>query len=230
MSEADTRTAREAALESLPPSWRERLIEHARDAGIYSDNDVGWLLVGSVINAWSSAAAAGRASESVEASLQLLEQSVAALPETATQAVVRASQYAGSQAAQKIESTADNAVEQIRDELTTARDADSQERQGAWGQMLEDYDRSIAKVRTKHSRDIESHVTAAAERLAKAQHHRSVRLTLLSGVLSVLVGIGIALGGFWYAYSDRIAQQPIGECARAEDGATWCRLKPASGR
>ena len=60
------RSMRDTALDGLPSAWREKLIEHAAASGVRHENDVGWLLVGSVINAWASAAAAGQAAKEVQ--------------------------------------------------------------------------------------------------------------------------------------------------------------------
>jgi len=59
-----------AALAALPQEWRENLILSASTMGIVSEDDMGWLLVGSFINAWSAAAAAGRAAEEVDKSIR----------------------------------------------------------------------------------------------------------------------------------------------------------------
>ncbi|MFA6182515.1 hypothetical protein [Acidithiobacillus sp.] len=67
--EGGQQSMRDAALDGLPSAWREKLIEHAAAAGVRHENDVGWLLVGSVINAWASAAAAGQAAKEVQEGL-----------------------------------------------------------------------------------------------------------------------------------------------------------------
>lgn len=54
-------TAKQAAVRGIPQEWRDRLIADASRMGITSEDDVAWLLVGSQINAWAGAAAAGRA-------------------------------------------------------------------------------------------------------------------------------------------------------------------------
>ena len=54
-------TLKAQALAGLPPEWRERLINDAAQAGVRHDNDVGWLLVGSVVNSAAAALAANAA-------------------------------------------------------------------------------------------------------------------------------------------------------------------------
>ena len=60
-------TLKAQALAGLPAQWRERLIADAGAAGVKHDNDVGWLLVGSVVHAASAAFAAGESAQAVQA-------------------------------------------------------------------------------------------------------------------------------------------------------------------
>ena len=82
--EGGQQSMRDAALHGLPSAWREKLIEHAAAAGVRHENDVGWLLVGSVINAWASAAAAGQAAKEVQ-------EGVARIPDQISDGATRAS-------------------------------------------------------------------------------------------------------------------------------------------
>ena len=60
-------TLKAQALQGLPSEWRERLIADAGAAGVRHDNDVGWLLVGSVVHSAMAAFAAGNAAQAVQA-------------------------------------------------------------------------------------------------------------------------------------------------------------------
>ena len=60
-------TLKAQALAGLPTEWRERLIADAGAAGVRHDNDVGWLLVGSVVHSAMAAFAAGNAAQAVQA-------------------------------------------------------------------------------------------------------------------------------------------------------------------
>lgn len=60
------------ALAGLPAEWRERLIADAGLAGVKHDNDVGWLLIGSVIDSAASALAAGASADALRQELSRL--------------------------------------------------------------------------------------------------------------------------------------------------------------
>lgn len=100
-------TPKSAALEHLPQEWRERLIAEARDMGIRSDHDTGWLLVGSVINAWACAAAAGRSAQAVEDHVKsipdVIYQGASLAAEEVRKVVEGQGVTSGSNLAQKIE-------------------------------------------------------------------------------------------------------------------------------
>lgn len=72
-----------AALQGMPGEWRERLIAEAAGMGVRADDDLGWLLVASFINAWAGAAAAGKAAGEVS-------KGVATIPDQIYQGAVRA--------------------------------------------------------------------------------------------------------------------------------------------
>ena len=65
-SGVDGATLKAQALAGLPAEWRERLIRDAGAAGVRHDNDVGWLLVGSVVQSAAAAFAAGAAAKEVQ--------------------------------------------------------------------------------------------------------------------------------------------------------------------
>jgi len=65
-SGVDGATLKAQALAGLPAEWRERLIKDAGAAGVRHDNDVGWLLVGSVVQSAAAAFAASAAAKEVQ--------------------------------------------------------------------------------------------------------------------------------------------------------------------
>jgi len=65
-SVGDGATLKAQAMAGLPAEWRERLIKDAGVAGVRHDNDVGWLLVGSVVQSAAAAFAAGAAAKEVQ--------------------------------------------------------------------------------------------------------------------------------------------------------------------
>lgn len=77
-------TMKQKALLGLPAEWREKLIADAGLAGVKHDNDVGWLLVGSVIDSAAAAFAAGDAAK-------LVHEDVQKLPKTMQDALLLAS-------------------------------------------------------------------------------------------------------------------------------------------
>lgn len=80
----DDMTLKEQALAGLPPEWRERLIADAGLAGVKHDQDVGWLLVGSVVHSAMAAFAAGNAAD-------VVQKSIGTIPEVIYQGATRAS-------------------------------------------------------------------------------------------------------------------------------------------
>lgn len=60
------------ALKGLPAEWREKLIEAGGKVGITGDDDIAWLLVGSVIDSAAAAFAAGDAANQVHDDLKKL--------------------------------------------------------------------------------------------------------------------------------------------------------------
>lgn len=70
----DGMTLKELAMAGLPSEWRERLIADAGHAGVKHDQDVGWLLLGSVINSAAAALAAGASAEELSRLLESLPQ------------------------------------------------------------------------------------------------------------------------------------------------------------
>lgn len=67
---------KERALAGLPAEWREKLIEQGAVTGIKHDNDIGWLLVGSVIDSAAAAFAAGQAADAVQVSIDKIPDKV----------------------------------------------------------------------------------------------------------------------------------------------------------
>ena len=65
MSE-EQKTARDVALESLPPEMREALLKKASDLGVHRVDDVVWALVSSVITTEAAGAAAADAATRIE--------------------------------------------------------------------------------------------------------------------------------------------------------------------
>ncbi|MBE7566818.1 hypothetical protein [Acidithiobacillus sp. HP-11] len=72
------------ALKGLPAEWREKLIEAGGKVGITGDDDIAWLLVGSVIDSAAAAFAAGDAAK-------LVHEDVQKLPKTMQDALLLAS-------------------------------------------------------------------------------------------------------------------------------------------
>ncbi len=116
------------ALRSLPPEWRERLIESAAEMGIAADHDVGWLIVRGFVNAWAAAAAAGEAAVKTSAAIaglpEVLHRGVCAAGNelvgqisTAGQQVLEAAAQAGhAELAQAVQGLGQAGV-QARDEM-----------------------------------------------------------------------------------------------------------------
>ena len=77
-------SARDAALESLPPAMREALLRKASDLGVHGADDVVWALAASVIDATLAAQTAGR-------HVQTLAAETAKIPDTIYQGAVKAS-------------------------------------------------------------------------------------------------------------------------------------------
>ncbi|MBU2839516.1 hypothetical protein HF670_08060 [Acidithiobacillus thiooxidans] len=69
MTDVKEPSPKELALKNIPTAWRERLISEAAYVGCKSDDDVLWTVIASVINAWASAGAAGRAADAVQSSI-----------------------------------------------------------------------------------------------------------------------------------------------------------------
>lgn len=114
MDGLDENTPKKMALMSLPPQWRERLIERAAAGGIVSDADVGWLIIGSVIDAWAAAAASGEAAETVSQTLgnlpQAVEQSISTASERAKTKLFEAGDSVGENLKREIASAVNSAV------------------------------------------------------------------------------------------------------------------------
>lgn len=75
-NEGDNDTLKSRALQELPQEWRERLIADAGQAGVRHDNDVGWLLVGSVIHAAMSAYTAADAAKALQSGISIIPDQV----------------------------------------------------------------------------------------------------------------------------------------------------------
>ena len=101
-------TPRTAALASMPSEWREKLIAEAADMGIKADDDLGWLLVASFINAWASAAAAGEAAESVKSN-------VSKIPDQIYKGSVRGAEEVGSVITSKLNTGLNKAAQTFVD-------------------------------------------------------------------------------------------------------------------
>ena len=80
----EQKTARDAALESLPPAAREALLRKASDLGVHGADDVVWALAASVIDATLAAQVAGQ-------HVQTLMAETAKIPDTIYQGAVKAS-------------------------------------------------------------------------------------------------------------------------------------------
>lgn len=68
----DLLSLKQKALMGLPAEWREKLINDAGRAGVRHDNDVGWLLIGSVVDSAAAAFAAGDAANQVNNEIKKL--------------------------------------------------------------------------------------------------------------------------------------------------------------
>lgn len=203
-------TLKEQALAGLPPEWRERLIRDAGDAGVRHDEDVGWLLVGSVVHSAMAAFAAGAAAQAVQSSVDsiparilsgaaragedvrgALEQNAIALGQTLSQA--------GRIRSAEILAAADTGAEKIRASASTLTAA---------------LDRAIAAKKQDGVDQFAQAAAAAAAAAARAAAQGALGhlVARSAGVMLVVLAAGAVIGaaGIWEYLETSHKIMPVG--------------------
>lgn len=174
MDGLDENTPKNMALMSLPPQWRERLIERAAAGGIVSDRDVGWLIIGSVIDAWAAAAASGEAAEAVS-------QITANLPQTVEQSISTASERAKT----KLFEAGDSVGENLKREIASAVNS-------AVGAAVKGFEKRAEQKSEHLEAQLLERLTSAIDRRSSSAGWGIV--FKLFAVISVLFFAGLAIG------------------------------------
>jgi hypothetical protein len=117
MSENNKVSPKAAALQGLPQEWREEMIARASSMGIHSDDDVAWLLVGSFVNAWAAAAAAGKAATSVDANVKIIPDMIYQGTVSASDTLGKVVLEKGSAAAGSIAKAGENLSNKIKGDI-----------------------------------------------------------------------------------------------------------------
>ncbi|MBU2806519.1 hypothetical protein HF668_15520 [Acidithiobacillus ferridurans] len=184
-------TPRSAALQAIPAEWRERLVADAAAMGIRADDDVGWLLVGSVINAWASAAAAGQAAESVQSS-------VSGIPKAIFDNAVNAGRDIGAVVVAAINKHRDDVIGKILSSSQTGADLIA----GSADKLTASLDAAIEKKKKEGLQDWADAAAKSGLHAARAATFRSIFFSLF---LSLILLCAAGAGG---AYIEHIALRP----------------------
>lgn len=193
----DGATLKAQALAGLPAEWRERLIRDAGEAGVRHDNDVGWLLVGSVVHSATAAFAAGNAAQAVQ-------DGVAAIPDQIFQGAIKAGDEVKGALRVEIRDRAVEAGQALKmlinsaagkgatDLKTAAADLDIR-----LGKIPADVQKSLDDYKkngvAEFAKAAQVAGKTAAETALWAQVSRSALVSVLAFCFAVLVGAG----GLW---------------------------------
>lgn len=179
-----------AALDSLPQAWREELISAAAGMGIKGDDDLGWLLVSSFINAWAGAAAAGKSAEAVS-------HGVDKIPDQIYQGAIRAGDEIRGQLGQEMKERTIDAGRLLVAAIDRASNQSASRIKEAAGVFEKNFDKAVEK---KTDQGVDLFARAAAQAAGQAARSASASRFFwsLSGVAFLIALFAlIGAGGCW---------------------------------
>lgn len=227
---------KQRALSGLPAEWREKLIENGAVAGITHDNDVGWLLVGSVIDSAAAAFAAGDAASEVS-------QSVDKIPEQIFQGAVSAGRDINLEFRKKfeeygktlivaIDQARDTAINQIKQDVETASRnavANIQNATKTLEAALDDAIRAKAELGVQEWAEAAQIAGQKSAQSATKKIYSKASI-VIGGALLLSMFIGGAIVYLGAGLNNRIAPLPIKiekgrpDCFTGTDGKAYCQL------
>ena len=195
-NERTNASARDAALESLPPDLREALLRKASDLGVHRVDDVVWALVASVVDAAAAAQVAGR-------HVETMAEVTAKVPDLVYQGTVRAGADLKAGVAKAIEDKtveAGQALVQVIGAAAQKGAIDLQQAAAGLERMGQEHGQAFVETWKEE-------LARAANRRERAGLFRAAGWLVIGAVILVCVG---AFGMFTtLAASDKIAPPQI---------------------
>jgi len=197
-----TTTLKEQALAGLPPEWRERLISNAGHAGVKHDQDVGWLLLGSVVDSAAAALAAGASVGELTRLLDTLPNrmldgarlagaDVAGELKTATAAVAKVLLDTGRVCGKSVEAGGEKAKKTIEDATVLGADKIKTASESLIGKL----DEAVEQKKAEGAQAWAMIAEKAAVDSAKTALGKLALRSRMFTVLLVLIGVGVGAAG-----------------------------------
>lgn len=220
MTDIKETSPKELALKNIPTGWREKMISEAAYVGCKADDDVLWTVIASVINAWASAGAAGRAADAVQSSIDKI-------PDRIYQGALKAGNDINSQFEKKfgeygqtliaaVNKARDDAAAQIKQGIQTAGVRTSESIQLAGNNLkvasktLENMLNGVIEQKAKQGLvEWAEAARIAGQNAAQAASHEiysKASMVILAALLLAMVAGG---GIMYFVIADRMAPLPI---------------------
>ncbi|MEL5850014.1 MAG: hypothetical protein U7M05_11730, partial [Candidatus Igneacidithiobacillus chanchocoensis] len=188
-----------AALQGLPGEWRERLIAEASAMGIRADDDVAWLLVGSFVNAWAGAAAAGRAAAEVSKNVNAIPDQIYRGAVQASGEVQDAIAAKGAQIGQALSSAVSKSGDGVVQKIAATMTSHQHALNAAAADLVAKAEAAKSAI---VSRGLSEFAEAAEQAVLSQMKEVTWRARVTGAIWGTLLLAGAAIGGVVFAMAD----------------------------